>query len=59
LKEQFQDTYVKVLLVFATISLVCSFFSTEDYKWLESMSIYFAVLLAALIAALADHAKDK
>lgn len=59
LKEQFVDTNVQLLLLFATISLVCSFFSDVPYKYLESVSIYFAVFFAAAIASICDYSKSK
>jgi hypothetical protein len=46
-------------LGFATISLVVSFFQPGQYKWLEAISIYFAVLFAGLIQTLCDWGKEK
>ena len=48
------------LLVLATISLVVSIFSV-DYrdKWLEAVSIYFAILFAATIQTFCDWGKEK
>ena len=58
--DQFDEFYVQVLLVFATISLVVSFFQDETKgKWLESVSIYFAVLFAATVQTLCDWGKEK
>lgn len=59
MKDQFSDTNVQILLLFATISLVCSFWSTVPYKYLESVSIYFAVFFAAIIASTCDYSKNK
>jgi len=50
---------VQILLLFATISLFCSFWSDVPYKYLESVSIYFAVIFAALIASSCDFSKSK
>ena len=45
------------------MSLVVSLFSIgepgQEYKWLEAVSIYFAVAFAALIQALCDWGKEK
>jgi len=41
--------YIQILLVFATASLVLSLFQDVKYKWLEAVSIYFAVLFAGMI----------
>lgn len=57
--DQFDEFLVLLLLVFATLSLVASFWSPVPYKWLESISIYFAVIFAALIASLCDYGKEK
>lgn len=59
MKDQFVDTNVQILLFFATLSLVCSFWSTTPYKYLESVSIYFAVFFAAIIACTCDYTKSK
>ena len=62
--DQFDERYVQILLVFATISLLVSIFTKEqegvnNKKWLESISIYFAVLFAALVQTLCDWGKEK
>ena len=36
-----------------------SLFSEEEYKWVESFSVYFAVLFACLIQTLCDWGKEK
>ena len=59
LKEQFADTNVQLLLFFATLSLFGSFFSDVPYKYLESLSIYFAVIFAAVITSICDFSKNK
>jgi hypothetical protein len=45
--------------VAATLTLVIGLYSTEEYKWVEGASIYFAVALVALFSAGADYAKNK
>ena len=57
--DQCDEFLVLLLLVFATVSLVASFWSDVPYKWLESVSIYFAVLFAALIQSLCDYGKER
>lgn len=58
--DQFDEFLVLLLLVFATLSLVASFgYKEEPYKWLESVSIYFAVIFAALIASFCDYGKER
>jgi len=59
LRAQCDDFLVLLLLVFATVSLVASFWSDVPYKWLESVSIYFAVGFAALIQSLCDYGKER
>ena len=46
-------------MIFATISLVASFWSETPYKWLESVSIYFAVLFAAMVGSFCDYGKER
>ena len=41
------------------MSLVASFWSEVPYKWLESVSIYFAVVFAALLASFCDYGKER
>jgi len=57
--DQFDEFYVLLLLIFASISLVVSFFQGIKWKWLEAVSIYFAVLFAAFIQTLCDWGKEK
>lgn len=59
LRDQFEDVFIQILLIFASISLALSFFSTEKYKYLESVSIFFAVGLSSLVASLCDYGKEK
>jgi len=47
-----------VLLIFATISLVISFFS-PDVSFIESLSIYIAVGFAGMIQTFCDWGKEK
>ena len=58
LKDQFDELYVQILLIFATISLVVSIFSANK-KWLEAISIYFAVIFAGLIQTFCDWGKER
>jgi hypothetical protein len=48
-----------LLLVFASISLFASLWSATPYKWLESISIYFAVIFASAVATGCDYGKEK
>ena len=57
--DQCDEFLVLLLLVFATVSLVASFWSDVPYKWLESVSIYFAVAFAAMIQSLCDYGKER
>ena len=58
--DQFDEYYVLALLVLATISLLVSIFSVEYRdKWLEAVSIYFAILFAATIQTFCDWGKEK
>ena len=56
--DQFDEFYIQVLLVFATVSLVISFFSSE-ISIIESLSIFFAVGFAGLIQTFCDWGKEK
>jgi magnesium-transporting ATPase (P-type) len=57
--DQFDEFLVLLLLIFATLSLVASFWSEVPYKWLESVSIYFAVIFAALLQSFCDYGKER
>ena len=46
------------MLIFATISLAVSIFSA-DKKYLEAISIYFAVIFAGMIQTFCDWGKEK
>ena len=46
------------MLIFATISLIVSIFSA-DKKYLEAISIYFAVIFAGMIQTFCDWGKEK
>ena len=56
--DQFDEFYIQVLLIFATISLVISFFS-PDVSFIESLSIYIAVGFAGMIQTFCDWGKEK
>ena len=57
--DQFQDFFNQLLLVFATLYLLLSFWSDVPYMWLEAVSIYFAVIFAALIGSICDYGKER
>jgi magnesium-transporting ATPase (P-type) len=62
--DQFDERYIQILLVFATVSLVVSIFTKSENganskKWLEAISIYFAVLFAAMVQTFCDWGKEK
>ncbi len=57
--DQFDEFYILVLLGFATASLIISFFQPIQYKWLEAVTIYFAVVFAGLIQTFCDWGKEK
>jgi len=40
------------------LSLFLSFFSDQAYKWLESVSIFAAVLLVTIIQSVCAYGKD-
>ena len=48
-----------ILIIVATISLTVALFSETKYKWLESVTIYFAVVFAGLVQAFCDWLKEK
>ena len=57
--DQLDEFYVWVLIIFASASFVLSFFQDQKGKWLESVSVFFAVLFAAAIQTLCDWGKEK
>ena len=57
--SQFQDGLTQLLLVFALLQFIASFYSVEAYAYLQSISVAFAVLFAALIASLCDYGKER
>lgn len=51
---------LRVLLVAATLTLLCGLFSsTSEYAWLEGVSIYAAVLFIALFSSWITYTKEK
>jgi len=54
-----EEFFYQLLLIFATIYLVVSFWSDVPYMWVEAVSIYFAVGLAVLIGSLCDYGKER
>ena len=57
--DQFQDWEYQLLLIFATLYLVLSFWSEDEYMWIEAISIHFAVLFACIIGSICDYGKEK
>lgn len=53
------DTTLKVLLICATLTLLFSFFSTNENQWIEGASIYFAVAFIAFFASSNDYMREK
>jgi len=47
----------QLLLVFATIQIIMSFSSSVPYHWLDSVTVGFAVLFAALMSSICDYGK--
>ena len=56
--DALDDFLYRILLIFAAISIFFSLFSTEPYKWIAGVSIFFAVGLAVAITSLCDYAKE-
>ena len=56
---QFQEFFNQLLLIFATLYLLLSFWSDVPYMWLEAVTIYFAVAFAALVGSLCDYGKAR
>ena len=62
LLDQVDEFYVQLLLILATVLLVLAIFGGSDgndMKWVESVSVYFAVLFACLIQTLCDWGKER
>lgn len=59
--DQFDELYVLILLGLGAVSLVISLFQIKSspYKWLEAVSIFFAVLFASTIQTICDWGKEK
>lgn len=57
--EQLQNPLVKILFITGVVSLIMGYFSTQRYKWLESLSILLAITLATGIQATCDYGKDR
>ena len=57
--EQFTEFFNKLLLIVATIALFFSLYSATPYKWMDSVSIYLAVLLVCVISATCEFGKNK
>lgn len=59
LLDQFEDQLLRILLYTGLLSLFLSYFSSQEYKYLESVSIFFAVALATTIQAVCSFGKDR
>jgi magnesium-transporting ATPase (P-type) len=56
--DQLDEFYVQLLLIVATILLILALWSETPYAWVESVSVYFAVLFACLIQTVCDYGKE-
>jgi magnesium-transporting ATPase (P-type) len=55
--EKFEDEFIRILLILGVVSMVLSIsFKLFPY---ESLSIFFAVGLNALVASLCDYGKEQ
>lgn len=59
LLDQFEDRLLRILLYTGFLSLFLSYFSTQEYKYLESISIFCAVAIATSIQAVCSFGKDR
>jgi len=59
LRDQFEDSTLRVLLVAATLTLLVGLFSDRENGWVEGASIYFAVAFIASFASAFDVLKEK
>jgi len=59
MKGHLDDTLVYLLLIFAAISFVGSFWSEVQYAWLEGMSIVVAVAFMTSLSAICDYGKEQ
>jgi magnesium-transporting ATPase (P-type) len=58
LKEKFEDEFIQILLVLGVVSFILSIFF-ETIPTYESLTIFFAVGLNALVASLCDYGKEQ
>jgi magnesium-transporting ATPase (P-type) len=59
---QFEDLTLRILIVAATLTLLAGYFDndpTKPYKWMEGVSIYFAVALIVLFTTACDYMKSR
>lgn len=57
--DQLDEFYVQLLIIVATILLLLSLGpEAPEYKWVESFSVYFAVIFACFIQTLCDWGKE-
>ena len=47
------------MLIAATLTLIIGLFNENNYKWIEGVSIYFAVALIAIFTSGADYIKNR
>ena len=57
--SQFEDSNIIFLIWAATLYLVFSVFGDRSSSYIESLTIYFAVMFTALISAFCDWIKEK
>ena len=46
-------------MIIATVALAFALYSKTQYKWIDSVSIYFAVFFVVLISSTCEYVKDK
>jgi hypothetical protein len=59
LREQFEDSTLRVLLVAATLTLLVGLAEDLNRGWVEGASIYFAVAFIACFASGFNVMKEK
>jgi magnesium-transporting ATPase (P-type) len=57
--EQFEDYTLRVMLVAAALTLLVGLDSEDDYKWIEGVSIFFAIGLITVFATTCNYLKEK
>lgn len=60
LYDQLDEFYVVLLLILASVMLALAILNTDEkLDWVEAVSVYFAVIFAALIQTLCDWGKER